>query len=264
MAPSDCIEAHDVFASDLTLVMAVYGQPLMLQEQLLWISSYPQHVRERLSVVIVDDCGEPPVRLETVTCLDAIIKSAKLFRVDVDIPWNQMGARNLGMHHSEGWCVMIDPDMVFDGPTMERMMQAAAKLQRGQVVRWSLRHVSSNKVDQSSPNTWLIHRDDFFAVGGYDEDFAGNKGWSDVQLLDILNASYKVQRRVDLVANFHSNESVPDAMVTKLDRSTSKNRKKRVKKVDQARAAGGWARWAKARKDIPRLRFPWTQIYPKA
>lgn len=246
----------------LTIVMAVYGQPLMLQEQLLAISSYPQAVREQLTVIVVDDCGEPPVREGTITCLDAIIKSAKLFRVEQDIPWNQMGARNLAMHHASGHCLLIDPDMVFDGRTMARMIEAAKKLARGHVIKWGLRHLNSGKVDMSSPNTWLIHRDDFFAVGGYDEDYAGHKGWSDVQFLDVMRSCYKIEHRPDLLADFYGTDSVPDAMVRSLDRSTSTNKKKRLKKVAQARAAGGWARWAKARKDVSRLRFPWKQIFP--
>lgn len=250
--------------TELTIIMAVYGQPLMLREQFLAITAYPQHVRERLNVVVVDDCGTPPVDVGTVTCLAQIVKSAKLFRVEQDIPWNQMGARNLGVQQSSGHCLLIDPDMVFDGAMIERMIEAAKKLARGHVVKWGLKHVSSGKLDMTSPNTWLIHREDFFAVGGYDEDFAGNKGWSDVQFLDLMRAVYKIENRPDLFANFHGTDSVPDAMVKSLDRSTAANKKKRLKKVAQARAAGGWARWAKTRRDVPRIRFPWKQLYPTA
>lgn len=236
----------------------------MMEEQVETIIRYPKEVRDRLTVVIVDDCGTPPMDYEKFTLLPQFCKAAKLFRVTQDIPWNQPGARNLGMQHSSGHCLLIDPDMVFDGSMIERMIEAAKKLPRRHVVKWGLRHVNSGKIDMTSPNTWLIHRDDFFEVGGYDEDFAGHKGWSDVQFLDIMRACYKIENRPDLFANFHSTDSVADAMVTSLDRSTSTNKKKRLKKVAQARAAGGWARWAKTRKDVPRLRFPWTQLYPTA
>lgn len=250
--------------SDLTIVMAVYGQPLMLAKQVDTMLHYAGETQRRLNLVVVDDCGFPPVAVEEVIELTRFLKSVKLFRIDKDIHWNQMGARNLGMEHSAGHCLLIDPDMIFDQPTIARMIEAAEKLPRGHVVKWGLKHVNSGKLDMTSPNTWLIHRDDFFAVGGYDEDFAGHKGWSDVQFLDIMRACYKIQNRPDLFANFHGTDSVPDAMVTSLDRSTKHNRKLRLKKVAQARAVGGWARWAKARKDVERLRFPWTQPFPKA
>lgn len=249
--------------TELTIVMAVYGQPLMLQKQLQTIAGYDLVDRARLSVVVVDDCGDPQVQPQTIIDFAEFVPSVRLFRVGKDIPWNQMGARNLGMTHSSGWCLMIDPDMVFDSPTMERMMHAASKLQRGHVLKFALRHVNTGKIDMTSPNTWLIHRDDFFAVGGYDEDYAGNKGWSDVQFLDILRSCYKIEERPDLWAHFHGTDSVPDAMVKSLDRSTSANRKKRIKKTGQAKAAGGWARWAKqSRVTAEKLRFPWTQLFP--
>jgi hypothetical protein len=249
--------------TELTLVMAVYGQPLMLAKQIEIIGHYSADVRSKLNVVIVDDCGVPSVSVLDVGFTAPLVKSLKLFRVDKDIPWNQPGARNLGMHHSAGWCLMIDPDMVFDDPTMRRMLQAAEKLTRGRAVKYGLKHENSGKLDMTSPNTWLLHRDDFFAVGGYDEDFAGAKGWSDVQLLDILRSCYKVENRPDLWAHFYGTDSIPDAMVKSLDRSTAANRKKRVKKVAQARKAGGWARWAKTeRVAAERLRFPWTQLFP--
>lgn len=247
--------------TELTLVMAVYGQPRMLAEQFAAIRGYGPEVNDHLNVVVVDDCGTPPVEELEVEAMSIGVKGAKLLRVEQDIPWNQMGARNLGMHVSSGWCLMIDPDMVFDGPMMHRMIEAASKLQRGRVAKYGLKHVSSGKLDMSSPNTYLIHRDDFFEVGGYDEDYAGHKGWSDVQMLDVLRSTYKIELRPDLYANFHSTASIADAMVTKLDRSTKENRKKRLKKVAQSRAAGGWARWVKTRKEVPRLRFPWKMIF---
>lgn len=249
--------------TELTLCMCVYGQPQMLAKQVETIHGYPGEVRDLLNVVIVDDCGEPPVHPADLMTLG--VKSLRLLRVEKDIPWNQPGGRNLAAHVSHGWLLLVDPDMTFDGPMMSRMMEAAGKLSRGRVVKYLLKHVNTGKLDSSSPNTWLIHRDDFFAVGGYDEDFAGNKGWSDVQLQDILKSCYKIEQRPDLWAHFHGTESIPDAMVTSLDRSTSANKKKRVKKVDQARKAGGWSRWAKeTRVKADRLRFPWIQIYPTA
>lgn len=244
----------------LTICMAVYGQPKMLAHQLATIDAYPEAVRERLSLIVVDDHGDPPVRPWDVKTFETLIKKS-LFRVDDDIPWNQMGARNLAMEHAEGWCLMIDPDMVFSAEMMGRMLAAQEPLQRGQVVKYGLKHKKSGQLDMASPNTYMIHRDDFFAVGGYDEDYAGNKGWSDVQLLDILTSCYKMEKRPDLHADFYSANEISDAMVTSLDRSYAENRKKRIRKTSKAKAAGGWARWARARTKVPRLRFKWHKVY---
>jgi hypothetical protein len=249
--------------SEITLVMAIYGQPLMLQKQVDTIKSYPDHVLDDLSIVIVDDHGEPPVDVGLVKSLTAYVRDVQLFRITENIPWNQMGARNLGMVHADGWCLMVDPDMVFQADVMHRIQLAAEKLSPGHVVRYQLKHVSSGKLDASSPNTYLIHSTDFIKVGGYDEDYAGNKGWSDVQLLDVLNAHYKMHSRPDLWADFYSKDQISDASVNTLDRSTGANRKKRLKKVDQARACGGWRKWVtKHKSEIRNLRFGWTRLVP--
>lgn len=244
------------------MLMSVYGQPLMLFEQLAAIFAYQRQILEDLSLVVVDDCGKPAVDIEPFKPISAFMQSVKLFRVTEDIPWNQHGCRNLAAQQSSGMLLFMDPDMIFDGPMMSRMIEAAGKLQRGHVIKWGLKHVNSGKLDMTSPNTWIIHRDDFFSVGGCDEDFSGAKGWQDTQMLDVFKSCFKIENRPDLFANFHGTDSVPDAMVKSLDRSTKHNRKLRLKKVAQARAAGGWKRWAMGRKDVSRIRFPWTQLYP--
>lgn len=245
----------------LTICMAIYGQPKMLAHQLATMEDYPQSVRDNLNLIIVDDHGDPEVTKWDVMHFDSAVNSAQLFRVDSNIPWNQMGARNLAMEHAKGWCLMIDPDMVFSAGIMTRMLEAQEILQRGQVLKYGLKHKKSGKLDMSSPNTYMIHRDDFFRVGGYDEDFAGNKGWSDVQLLDVLTSCYKLQKRPDLHAEFYGPSDISDAMVTSLDRNTRVNRAKRIRKVSYVRKSGGWARYAQLRAIAPRLRFKWHKVY---
>lgn len=245
---------------DLTMVMAVYGQPQMLAKQLATIEGYPDAVLDRLHLIVVDDCGSPPVTIHAIDEIGHYCKSAKLFRVEEDIPWNQMGARNLGMHHAEGWCVMLDPDMVIPPSVMSRMLEAVDKLRRKSVAKFALRHVADRRIDMTSPNTYIIHRDDFFMVGGYDEDYAGHKGWSDVQMLDVLTGCFKIELRPDLFADFYNESQIEDAMVTSLDRSVKANRRKRVKKRDKARDMGGWARFARKQRDAVRLRFKWRQV----
>jgi hypothetical protein len=122
-----------------------------------------------------------------------------------------------------------------------------------------LKHKNNGKLDGSSPNTWFLHVKDFEFVGGYDEDYAGNKGWSDVQLLDVMRTMFKVHHRKDLFADFYSTEDVSDAAVSGLDRSTVHNRRIRLKKVAWARRRGGWRAFVKAGAR-PRIRFPWEQI----
>jgi hypothetical protein len=251
-----------VTISPVSVCMSVYGQPEMLAHNLRTIAAYPDEVLDQLTVLIADDCGEPEV--DEAFCRQFPEISLHVWRILENVSWNQMGGRNLAMHHADPhWCLMIDPDMVFDAPMMRKIMETATKMRRRHVLKYGLRHVGDpdRPIDMTSPNTYLIHRDDFFAAGGYDEDYAGHKGWSDVQMLDVLKEHYTLEHRRDIFADFYSTAQIRDAAVHDLDRKTAFNKKVRIRKFEQAKAAGGWVKWVKKHKG-PNLREPWIQVFP--
>lgn len=242
--------------SIITLAMAVYGQPKMLEVWFDTLRSYTKETLAQMELMIVDDCGSPPATIpDDITQL----LKCRLFRVTQDIAWNQPGARNLALEQCKTDRILfVDPDMVFPAPMMDRLLAAGAVLEKSHVIRFMLKHRSNGKLDGSSPNTWFCHVSDFLHVGGYDEDYAGNKGWSDVQLLDVMSSVFKIQHRADLFADFYNVEEIPDAMVTTLERSHGPNRKIRLKKVAWSRRHGGWKAFVK-KGGRPRIRFEWER-----
>ena len=240
----------------VTLAMATYGQPQMLDVWFETLRTYPQVLLKQMELLIVDDCGDPPVEIpDDITQL----LKCRLYRATENIPWNQPGARNLALDMTKTKLILfVDPDMVFPSEMMNRMLLAGLKLPAGEVIRFILKHRKTGKLDRSSPNTWFCHVADFLAINGYDEDFCGNKGWSDVQLLDVMKTYYRIHHRADLVAEFYDVGEIPDAMVTTLERSHGPNRKKRIRKVEWARRNGGWRAFVKA--DKPRIRFTWERV----
>lgn len=245
---------------DLTIVMSVFGQPLMLAKQLDTIRSYSDHVLERLRFFIVDDHGDPPVDETQIRDLALFVEEARLYRVDDDIKWNQMGARNLAMKEADGWVAMLDPDMVFDHEMIQRIFGVVDMMKRGQSLRFLLKHVQTGEIDRTSPNTHILHRDDFWKAGGYDEDFAGGKGYSDVMLMRCLRGvGIKSIWRDDIYAHFYGPKDIPDAMVNTIDRSLDRNApifRSKVKKIGAMR--NGWKWWAQRGGD--RIRFRWTRL----
>jgi len=242
-----------------TIAMATYGQPLMLGVWFDTLRSYPLYILRRLELIIVDDCGTPPAEIPD--DVQALLP-CKLFRVLQDIHWNQPGARNLALDNVTTPLVLfVDPDMVFSEGMMRKMIEAGDSLVFGHVIRFCLRHREGPKkgsIDTSSPNTWFMHAVNLRRVGGYDEDFCGAKGWSDVQLLDVLRSSYRVRQREDLFAEFYGTGEISDAAVMGLDRSTVRNKKIRVNNVRVSKQMGGWLKFAK--RSVPRLRFRWSRL----
>lgn len=239
----------------ITLAMAVYGQPKMLEVWFETLRRYTPEMLESLELLIVDDCGEPAAEIPA--DIQAMLP-CQLLRVTENIPWNQPGARNLALDHCNTDLVLfVDPDMVFPPAMMEDMILFGERLELGNVIRFQLKHRKTGALDPSSPNTWFLHVSDFLAVGGYDEDYAGHKGWSDVQLLDVMTSHYKIHHEPGLHADFYDVGEIPDAMVTTLERSHKHNRHQRLLKVKEARMMGGWKQWVKIKRK--RIRFGWER-----
>jgi hypothetical protein len=235
----------------LTIVMAVYGQPKMLEKWWETLRAYTPDVAGRMRVIVVDDHGTPPVELP-----DDVPVDVKVYRVTDNIAWNQMGARNLGMQEAEGWCLMVDPDMVLELKQAKIALGLIRKMPRGSLIKLLLRYTDGT-LDPTSPNVYLIHKRDFWAVGGYDEDYAGHKGWSDVQLMHTLRGCrIAFQKPQGLWVRYYRTPDIEDATVKTLSRNTKHNRALHIRKMGIAKR--NWAAWVKQKGKT--IRFRWERV----
>lgn len=238
----------------LTFVMAAYEQPLMLNKWWETLRTYPEKVSKRIHLVIVDDHGDPPAAIP-----DDVRERfrSRLFRVLDDIPWNQMGCRNLGVQEAEtDWVLMMDPDMVVEPEIAARLLVWVAKLKLGQVVKMLLRY-TDGVLDSSSPNCYLIHKEDFNRAGGYDEDYAGHKGWSDVQFMHTLKGlKMRFLKAKDVWVRYYRPRDIADATVNTLNRSVQHNRALHIRKMGIAKR--NWKRWVKTKGK--NIRFKWSRV----
>lgn len=237
---------------ELSICFSTYGQPKMLEEWFAHFYLQPKPVRDLVEVVVVDDCGTPPAAIPK-------DRGVSLYRVDVDKPWNQPGARNLAAHVATSRVLLlIDVDMALGEGMLEKMVAAAHQLKPSKVLRPALKHVIDGRLDHTSPNVHLVLREDFLKIG-YDESYSGHKGWSDVQLLRIMQRAFELRNRDDLWLWFHAiTDSIPDAMVTKLDRGTSFNKKLHLKRMGQL-AKMKWPEFVGTVQAKP-LQFPWQKV----
>jgi hypothetical protein len=160
-----------------TLVMAYYDNPKMLEVHLREWLTYRADTKIALRVIIVDDASPNYPAADVITAFGYTGLLVKCYRVTVDRPWGQDGARNIGMHHAEdGWCLMTDIDHVLRRHEAEGMMSFAGALAQEGEYYMPLRRRFNNLPLHSHPNSFLMHRNDFWKMGGYDEDFVGFYG----------------------------------------------------------------------------------------
>lgn len=178
----------------MTIIYTYYGQkeriPGILAEK------HPD-----CRVVIVDDGSKTPLKS---------LPGVDVYRIEEDIPWNQPGARNLGFSVSEGWIVCADIDHLVTKENVDALLKL--KKEKGTIYYLG-------REDADSWNLYMIHKDDFEKLGGYDEDFCGHYGYDDTLFNLMAHKNLNVKELRDIKAKVFAKESS-----SKLERDTEYNR----------------------------------------
>lgn len=160
--------------NQVTIVMSYYDNGDMLDTHIAHWEEYGAALRAAVQVIIVDDASpnKPAVmRLRGANVGFPI----RVFRIRTDIPWNQDGARNLGMYMCDTeWAFMTDMDHVL--PAEQAAAMFNMQVQYGTYYMPGQLLTDGQSLNRPHPNSYLFARSDFWRMGGYDEDFAGYYG----------------------------------------------------------------------------------------
>lgn len=197
----------------ITLIQAYYENAGMLTHQHAFFAAMRKDVREHLHWIVVDD-GSPTA---PATMWDVGLASFKLFRMQVDIPWNQDACRNLGVSQAQTkWVLLTDMDHMVPEDTLLRVMTAV--LQESAVYQFTRNSVISLEPFKTipykhHPNTWLMTRAMYEAVGGYDERFAGHYSTDGDFAARIKARASTIERLPEHILRV-PREVIPDASTT--------------------------------------------------
>lgn len=157
----------------VTFVYPYYENPRFLRCQLGWWSTYPKHVKSQIAFIVVDD-GSPEHPAEQAISGQPIPEHFRLFRIEPDIRWNWLAARNIGAHHAdEGWLLLTDIDHVVPASTADAIVYG--KHDPNVVYAFSRKEHDGQKAFPHSAS-FLMTRQMFWQIGGYDETFSGYYG----------------------------------------------------------------------------------------
>lgn len=237
---------------DCTLVIPYYRQPEMLRRQLDVVSGYPRGVQ----VVVVDD-GSPEPAADVITADDAV----ELYRIDIDIPWNRGGARNLGARVARSaWLVHVDVDHILPAPAAIALQAWKPnprhwyRFPRYRVGRADETRRKDSIADDVTfgeikphMDSYLCARDLYWRAGGYDEDYSGCLGGGTpfTQLLQKVGGAARILPP-QIMLHVYTRDVVPDASVSTLSRDTTEYKRRKLRKGI-----------VKGRNPI---RFPWHRV----
>lgn len=153
----------------VTFIYPFYENAQFLQRHLKHWAAFPAELRKHLSAIIVDDGSPTPARFDVVAPFPI-----RLFRIDIDIKWNWLAARNIGAHHAdEGWLLLTDMDHLIPATTASSMIYG--RHDPACVYAFS-RTEHTGQIIAPHSASFLMTREMFWKTGGYDEALSGHYG----------------------------------------------------------------------------------------
>jgi hypothetical protein len=155
----------------VTLILPYYESPEFFKVQCEHLRHLPSDLAPYLTVIVVDD-GSPtkPLRLpdQPLTC------KVRAFRIERDVPWNWLAARNIGAHYAaDGWLLLTDMDHVVPNETLHAMVFGAHD---PSIVYAFHRSEHTGVVANPHSASFFMTREMFWRIGGYDEALSGPYG----------------------------------------------------------------------------------------
>lgn len=161
--------ARSTVPHHVTIVLPYYENRIFLKRQIDRWRAFNYDLRQHLSAIIVDDGSPEP----------AVLPSAppfpiRLFRIEVDVRWNWLAARNVGMNHApKGWCFLSDMDHVLPEETAKAMVYGVLDSRNAYAFQ-RREHTGEPAAPHSA--TFFLTRETFWKTGGYDEALSGHYG----------------------------------------------------------------------------------------
>lgn len=242
--------------NQLTLIMPFYLNSGMLELQYKLWTEWPDKQKKQLSVILIDD-GSPEPAID-VPRPDGLPKLS-IYRVLEDRPWHQHAARNLGAHvASDGWMLLTDMDHVLSVDNGFKLIKNLHKLEKHGCYMLDRYEADTGALTMQNgrhkphPNSFVLTRETFWRIGGYDEDYCGVYGTDGLFRTRASSNSLMLHLSGIGLARY-TRELVADASTTTLPRKEGREPDAK-RKIADAKALRGETNVIKT------LQFPWEQV----
>jgi hypothetical protein len=163
----------------IKICLSYYNQrkQSLIRHILHW-KEFPLEIREQFTFFIIDDSSK--------ICVDTLIEEdlikgldLHLYRVKQDLYCNIAGVRNLGASECKTpYMMIIDMDTVIS-PIMSKEIIDIAKKNKNNNLVFKFNRYGGKKSGHMHPAVCLIRKEDYWNIGGCEEDLVGHYGYTD-------------------------------------------------------------------------------------
>jgi len=232
----------------ITINLSFYNQNEVLIKQVNEWKSWRKEIRDQFSFCIVDDCSKKLATdiLYEDDGVDLSDLDLSIYRVKEDLYCNIAGVRNLSAQEcNTDWMVILDMDTFIDESLAESMLELT-DTPPGKCFKFN-RRVPGNprhpKNGQQHPAICLLRKEDYWNVGGCEEDLVGHYGSTDGSFWFRAQGKLSVIEKYNLFLNY-----VPEGE-SDIQRDNTHNHKLWLHKTK----TGDWSNTY--------IRFDWEKIY---
>jgi hypothetical protein len=198
----------------LQIAVPYYEAPKMLALQIM----YWEKLAERIEVYIVDD-GSRRYPAREVIRKKGVSFPINIFEVTENIPWNHAGARNLAMSFiQDGWALLTDLDHLVTHAMDYQYLDEDVVYRP---VRYHCKPVGGNIRIHPHSDSYVLTKDMFWSIGGYDETFTGYWNGPFEPFRKAMKRQVPMEDTDTVWLSRRSNDTVKDANITEWGREGS-------------------------------------------
>lgn len=225
----------------ITINLSFYNQNKVLIDHINLWKSYSSETKKQFSFCVVDDCSKTPAD-EVLSGIDLTDLDINIYRVTEDLYCNIAGVRNLAATMCQtDWMVILDMDTMISEELAIQMLDLT-DAQPGNCFKFNRRVNNHIKNNQTHPAVCLLRKDDYWNVGGCEEDLVGHYGFTDPSFWHRARGKLKINERRDLYLDY-----IPDGEAD-IQRNISHN----SRLFEHKKATNSWS------TDF--IRFQWKKI----
>ena len=229
----------------ITINLSFFNQDKILRKHVNGWVSWPIEISKYYSFCIVDDFSFNNA-LSVLEGIDISNIDLSIYRVNEDLYCNIAGVRNLSAKQCKTeWMLILDMDTMVS-KSLSKNLLALCKYPSKNCFKFN-RRVPKNpfhlKNGKEHPAVCLLRKEDYWDVGGCEEDLVGNYGQTDPVFWYRANGKLKINYQKNMYLDYLPQGSA------KIKRDKYKN----TKLFEQKKISNAWS------KDF--IRFDWDKIY---